>query len=1433
MTKVRVIAKRVLLVLKKRAYAWVSLCVAVVLFVGIVMDRPAKALTQGPKNPTSSANCVNSGGSDWSSPGNAFSDNNSGATASVNGTTTNHLNCTNFGFSIPSTATIQGFVVAVKRSSSSVAEGGSKDAVVRLIKGGVTGATDRSTNTAYATSYEKENHGGGTDLWGETWTPTDVNASNFGVAFAATKPTTGSPQTVDVDVIEVTVYYNMPKSKPILNLSGYIWENDDGANVNSNTAMASANTAVNNVKKGQRLTLRAQIKNTGTAITDTQKLGLFYDRNDGHFTKVTNSTPAITANGDCADTKFICSIIDDPSNTVGLQNSMAINKQGNPIVSYYDSTAEDLKFAEYVGSGGNCPGSNGEWSCTTIHATNYIGINNTIGVDKNGKIWIVYSEDISSSQGSIDLWTAEYVGSGGNCNSYGGSSAWRCTEIWNQGNVTSAETLGLDFDSAGDPWVSWYEAAGSNNDLWVAERVGGGTGSGCVVTSDWSCNRVVQTGNVGRWSSLAIDHNDKAWVSYYRDDTKSLGVANYVGSGGTGCFSSAWNCEYIDDNPDGDLGMGHDTDIAIAPDGVPWISYRNTQNSSLRVAKYVGDGSGGDSCTSVAPSTYNNDWKCWVVETANDNGLGSDIEFAPDGSAWVAHTKVISGGVESNIHLARFVGNGNGSNCASSDWACSTVVNQSGNAEDRLPALAFDHKGNAWISYQKHSVLGLGVAKLNRGGEIISTAGLAGSNGVSITASKLGGCIGGGTWNNGKWFETEEATKLSLANGEATAQCTEIAWTIDTSQAIAGQTYRFVVAIDDDSSPTSAGWRGLSQITNYPTLTIESDTTAIYSKDNTPVFANCDNTKWGCSTIDTTGTVGWYTAMAFAPDGTPWVSFVNSTDGSLRAAYYVGGGNGTGCTGGNTDWTCMTVHSGGAVSNNYTSIAFKPNGNAIISYSPVNTWVAEYVGTGGTGCAGGSVIWKCTQVDNVPSGNTSLAIDTAGNPWLAYNHGGDCDGSPSTECSVKVAQYVGTGGNCVSSEWNCEWVDDPTGTGDLGDYLSLAIGTDNKPWISYYDNTAGKKDLWVATLVGYGGTGCSNSSNPGKWSCTKVDDSGDVGSYNSISVGQNNKPWISYRGGGSTLKVATLTGTGTETSCTGGSANWSCTVVEGTSPSMNVGFYTSIAVDALGNPWVSHYRATTSNGIRVARYVGSGGSGCTAGVTSWSCEEVTNSSDHGITSHLAFDATGAPWIMSMKGSGSDLVVAKMHMSPSPPTRSTMVKRYSRSAPFGGGRYRLDSLGYSGHSANDNLYDVLAVNRAERPIYSFSIKRSSNTTLAVPAWVGKSTLAPSSKNIVLQVFRYGSVNDWQTVNLSNNQCSSTGANIECALSGVLSGTASQYYETDGSNYWAHFRIYQAEDSVSGSTFYSDVFDGFSNLGVTTDQQMRHGNNFKNSIEGQLN
>lgn len=150
----------------------------------------------------------------WTNPGNVAASDNTYATltctAGTLAETTHYIKATNFGFAVPSGATINGITVSIERKASlSEVSKYFKDSTVSLVKGGtVSGANKAATATAWPTSDAVATYGGAADLWTLTLTDSDVNTSTFGVVLSCLmRDRFGSGVTGSVDLITITIDY--------------------------------------------------------------------------------------------------------------------------------------------------------------------------------------------------------------------------------------------------------------------------------------------------------------------------------------------------------------------------------------------------------------------------------------------------------------------------------------------------------------------------------------------------------------------------------------------------------------------------------------------------------------------------------------------------------------------------------------------------------------------------------------------------------------------------------------------------------------------------------------------------------------------------------------------------------------------------------------------------------------------------------------------------------------------------------------------------------------------------------------------------------------------------------------------------------------------------------------------------------------------------
>lgn len=265
--------------------------------------------------------------------------------------------------------------------------------------------------------------------------------------------------------------------------------------------------------------------------------------------------------------------------------------------------------------------------------------------------------------------------------------------------------------------------------------------------------------------------------------------------------------------------------------------------------------------------------------------------------------------------------------------------------------------------------------------------------------------------------------------------------------------------------------------------------------------------------------------------------------------------------------------------------------------------------------------------------------------------------------NLRLASYVGSGGDCGGGVWDCEDLDV---SGDVGRYPSIDLYSAALTWklgIAYEDVSNGDLKFyervwsgfplpgsWSARTVvidsavpgessrgrfaslrydssgvpriaaqtcdeyfvtcavryiretGSGGN-CGEDTVADEWQCDDIDDGLNVGSHISFDLDGDDTPYIAYFGGRyNDLSVAEEVGEGSG-NC-GPRTRWLCTTVDDTEGTTG----RSASLDAWGSGvlhqvHVAYHSQTSSTeaSLKYARYVGSGGS-CAGG--SWECSEI-------------------------------------------------------------------------------------------------------------------------------------------------------------------------------------------------------------------------------------
>lgn len=236
--------------------------------------------------PLTASNDTSSGSFAWTSVSNILADDTSNATVSISsgGGTTNILKASNFGFTIPPTANINGIVVEVLREGQSA-----RDVKATLFTSAGEKGFDHSSPYQWVDAPQTMWYGSSDDIWGYNWTPTEINSSGFGFAYQA-QNTTGI-STLTIDYVKITVYYNNANKGYYQVVKSY------QLNPNNPTLTLGNTAGTNNVKLVEavtnntgstinlsRLTFRASaIYQTSGGDPKTGEGGFTYDRTGNPF----------------------------------------------------------------------------------------------------------------------------------------------------------------------------------------------------------------------------------------------------------------------------------------------------------------------------------------------------------------------------------------------------------------------------------------------------------------------------------------------------------------------------------------------------------------------------------------------------------------------------------------------------------------------------------------------------------------------------------------------------------------------------------------------------------------------------------------------------------------------------------------------------------------------------------------------------------------------------------------------------------------------------------------------------------------------------------------------------------------------------------------------------------------------------------------------
>ena len=307
-------------------------------------------------------------------------------------------------------------------------------------------------------------------------------------------------------------------------------------------------------------------------------------------------------------------VVDSVGNT-GHDTSLAILPSGQPAISYYDWTNQDLKYAWYDGSA---------WQTTTVDSAGNAGKYTSLAILPSGHAAISYydftNNDLKYAWYNGSAWHMELVDSGGTYTSlailpsgYPAISycditnnalkyAWYDSSTWQTSTVESClycggfEDTSLAILPSSHPGISYWDK--SNEEVKYAWYDG----------SAWQTISVEGgLGYYGGHTSLAILPSGQPAISYYGGD--DLNYAWYDGS--------IWQTIKVDSQGI----VGYFTSLAILPSGQPAISYmEGSRDYNLKYAWY--DGSA---------------WQTTIVDSLRYTGQWTSLAILPLGQTAISY----------------------------------------------------------------------------------------------------------------------------------------------------------------------------------------------------------------------------------------------------------------------------------------------------------------------------------------------------------------------------------------------------------------------------------------------------------------------------------------------------------------------------------------------------------------------------------------------------------------------------------------------------------------------------------------------------------------------------------------------------------------------------------------------------------------------------
>jgi hypothetical protein len=238
---------------------------------------------------------------------------------------------------------------------------------------------------------------------------------------------------------------------------------------------------------------------------------------------------SVSSGGNCgvgpAASKWQCDIIETGTG-LGQYTSLDLNDSNQPRIAYYDSNNLDLRYEVWLGTGtGNCGPSN-NWWCGRVNFAGDFGRFASMQVNQTtNNAYIAYYD---ATLGKLKY--AHWIGGGGNCgDTFLGNVVWQCETIDDMGTGLTQAGISLAVDAGGYPNIVYQDASDpmgpavlkiARPSNVVGQPIGNcGPSGGLFLT--WQCD-VLDVGgsevDEANYASLTFNSAGLATVAYYETD---------------------------------------------------------------------------------------------------------------------------------------------------------------------------------------------------------------------------------------------------------------------------------------------------------------------------------------------------------------------------------------------------------------------------------------------------------------------------------------------------------------------------------------------------------------------------------------------------------------------------------------------------------------------------------------------------------------------------------------------------------------------------------------------------------------------------------------------------------------------------------------------------------------------------------------------------